>query len=87
MSRVFMSLLLCASLFAWRKRPTVGRKTERIVYLLVGLGILLNFVFFAFVPLQPVDLPSTCFTIQSSCSGLPVSIRSHWILSEGRLEK
>ena len=37
MSRVFMILLLCGSLFAWRKRPTVGRKTERIVYLLVGL--------------------------------------------------
>lgn len=61
MSRVFMSLLLCASLFAWKKRPTVGIKTERIVYLLVGLWIFLNFLFFAVVPLQPVDLPSTVF--------------------------
>jgi signal transduction histidine kinase len=58
MSRVFMGLLLCASLFAWREHPTVGKKTERIVYLLVGFWILVSFLFFALVPLPSVNLPN-----------------------------
>jgi signal transduction histidine kinase len=58
MSRIFMGLLLCASLFAWREHPTVGKKTERAVYLLVGFWILVNFLFFALVPLPSIILPN-----------------------------
>jgi hypothetical protein len=57
MSRVFLSLLLCASLFAWKERPTAGRHAERIVYLLVAFWALVSFVFFAVVPLQPINFP------------------------------
>jgi signal transduction histidine kinase len=57
MSRVFMSLLLYASLLAWRKRPTAGKNTERVIYLLVASWTLVSFLFFAFVPLNPLNLP------------------------------
>jgi signal transduction histidine kinase/DNA-binding response OmpR family regulator len=56
-SRVFLSLLLFASLWAWRKRPTAGRNTERIVYLLVASWTVVSFLFFALVPLQPMSFP------------------------------
>ena len=58
MSRVFLSLLLFASLFAWRRRPTAGKNAERLVYLLVASWTLVSFVFFAFVPLQPMSFPN-----------------------------
>jgi signal transduction histidine kinase len=58
MSRVFMSLLLCASLLAWKGRPTAGKNTERVVYILVASWILVNFLFFALVPLPVTDVPN-----------------------------
>ena len=57
-SRVFLSLLLAASLVAWRKRPVAGRRTEKIVYLLVASWTLVSFLLFALVPLQPLNLPN-----------------------------
>jgi signal transduction histidine kinase/DNA-binding response OmpR family regulator len=57
MSRVFLSLLLCASLFAWKERPTAGKSTERTIYLLVASWTLVSFFFFALVPLQPINVP------------------------------
>ena len=56
MSRVFMSLLLCASVVAWKremKDPTAGGISENVVYLLVGGWTVVNFLFFAIVPLPP----------------------------------
>ena len=58
MSRVFLSLLLCASLFAWKKQPTAGKNTERMIYLLVASWTVVSFLFFAFVPLQPIAFPN-----------------------------
>jgi len=57
MSRVFLSLLLYASLFAWKERPTVGKSTEKTIYLLVAAWTLVSFLFFALVPLQPINVP------------------------------
>ncbi len=58
MSRVFLSLLLCASLFAWKERPIAGRNTERMIYMLVASWTLASFLFFALVPLQPIAFPN-----------------------------
>ncbi len=57
-SRVFLSLLLLASLVVWQKRPTAGRSAERLVYILVGSWTLASFLFFAWVPLQPATFPN-----------------------------
>jgi len=60
MSRVFMSLLLCASVVAWKremKEPTAGGISENLVYLLVGGWTIVNFLFFAVVPLAPLPGP------------------------------
>ena len=54
-SRVFISLLMCASIIAW-KRETLrpGRGTdENLVYLLVGTSTIVSFIFFALVWLPP----------------------------------
>jgi PAS domain S-box-containing protein len=55
MSRVFMSLLMCATVVAW-KRETLkpGRRIkESLVYLLVGTSTIVSFIFFALVCLPP----------------------------------
>jgi len=52
-SGIFLSLLLLASLWVWKRRPTAGRSAERLVYILVGSWALASFLFFAWVPLQP----------------------------------
>jgi PAS domain S-box-containing protein len=55
-SHIFLSLLMCASLFTWiteRERPTGIRKWESVVYSLVGTWTLVNFLFFALVRLPP----------------------------------
>jgi signal transduction histidine kinase/DNA-binding response OmpR family regulator len=57
-SRVFMSLLMCAILFAWKTKatgPGAASGRESVVYLLVGIWTLVNFLFFAFVPLPSPD--------------------------------
>ena len=56
MSRVFISLLMCASLVAWKReqrRPTGDKINESMVYLLVGSWTMASFLFFALVPLPP----------------------------------
>jgi signal transduction histidine kinase/CheY-like chemotaxis protein len=57
-SRVFLSVLLIASLLVWKKRSTVGQTRERLVYLLVGTWCLASFVFFLLVPLRPWFYPN-----------------------------
>jgi signal transduction histidine kinase/CheY-like chemotaxis protein len=60
-SRVFLSLLMCASLLAWKRemrRPAAGRIRESVVYFLVGTWTLLSFLFFALVPLPPAYYPN-----------------------------
>jgi PAS domain S-box-containing protein len=60
MSRVFMSLLLCVSVLAWKREmkvPTAGGISENLVYLLVGGWTIVNFLFFAVVPLPPLPGP------------------------------
>jgi PAS domain S-box-containing protein len=60
MSRVFMSLLLCASIVAWKREmrnPTTGGISENLVYLLVGGWTMVNFLFFSIVPLSPLPSP------------------------------
>ncbi|HSY63857.1 MAG TPA: response regulator [Terriglobales bacterium] len=56
MSRVFISLLMCASLVAWKReqrRPAGGRINESMIYVLVGSWTIASFIFFALVPLPP----------------------------------
>jgi signal transduction histidine kinase/DNA-binding response OmpR family regulator len=60
-SRVFLSLLMCASLLAWKRemgKPTEGTIREIIVYLLVGVWTLVSFFFFALTPLPQAYYPS-----------------------------
>jgi len=55
MSRVFLSLLMCASVVTWKRerlRPG-GRIRESLVYLLVGTSTIVSFIFFALVWLPP----------------------------------
>jgi signal transduction histidine kinase/ActR/RegA family two-component response regulator len=95
-SRVFLSLLLLASLLVWKKRPTPSRAAEHLVYLLVGGWTLTSFLFFAWVPLQPAYfpnfivhrpaelLPALCFTLAAIGYFRKGSWRSddfeHWVL-------
>jgi len=61
MSRVFMSLLMCASVVAWKRemrKPSEGRIKEGLVYLLVGTWTMASFVFFAMVQLPPPFHPN-----------------------------
>ena len=55
MSRVFMSLLMCASVVAWKReasRPG-DRVKDSLVYLLVGTATIVSFILFALVWLPP----------------------------------
>jgi PAS domain S-box-containing protein len=61
MSRVFMSLLMCASVVAWKRemrRPTEGGLKDSLVYLLVGTWTIISFMFFALVQLPPPFHPN-----------------------------
>src|SRR5580692_8068309 len=56
MSRVFMSLLMCASLLAWRQEKSSSegvRIKEGPVYLIVGIWTIVSFFCFALVRLPP----------------------------------
>ncbi len=60
-SRVFLSLLMCASLLVWkgeRDRLKADRITEAVVYLLVGIWTLLSFFLFALIPLPHAYYPN-----------------------------
>jgi len=61
MSRVFMSLLFCASVLTWKRempRPTEGRIKESLVYGLVGTWVAATFLFFALVRVPPPFHPN-----------------------------
>jgi signal transduction histidine kinase/CheY-like chemotaxis protein len=52
--RIFLALLMCVSLFGWKKElngPKVGRWEELFLYILVGTFTLASFLFFVLVPL------------------------------------
>src|ERR1700676_3649358 len=54
--RLFLSLLMCASLWGWRKElrsEAASRKEEYLVYFLVGTFTLVSFTFFGIVRLPP----------------------------------
>jgi signal transduction histidine kinase/DNA-binding response OmpR family regulator len=60
-SRVFMSLLMCANLVVSNKearRPPASRIKESLVYFLVGVWALISFLFFASVKLPPAYYPN-----------------------------
>ena len=60
MSRVFMSLLMCASVVAWKRdllRQEEGRRNEILVYVLVGAWVIVTFLFFALVRVPPPFYP------------------------------
>jgi signal transduction histidine kinase/DNA-binding response OmpR family regulator len=60
-SRVFMSILMCANLVVSNRearRPAVGRINESLVYVLVGVWALMSFLFFALVKLPPAYYPN-----------------------------
>ena len=66
--RVFLALLMCATLWGWKEESrdsTTGRREELLVYVLVGTFTVVSFLFFAIVrlPLQfypkfPIHRPS-----------------------------
>ncbi|MGD0415144.1 MAG: GGDEF domain-containing protein [Terriglobales bacterium] len=61
MSRVFMSLLMGASVVAWKRemlRSTDCRINETLVYLGVGTWVVVTFLFFALVPVPPPFHPN-----------------------------
>jgi signal transduction histidine kinase/CheY-like chemotaxis protein len=61
-SDVFLSLLMCASLIAWkgdRPRWKAGRLTETITYLLVGAWTFVSLSFFILMPLPPAYYPDS----------------------------
>jgi signal transduction histidine kinase/CheY-like chemotaxis protein len=57
-SRVFLSVLLIASVLIWKRRSARGRNREWLVYILVGAWCLATFVFFLLVPLRPWYYPN-----------------------------
>src|SRR5579864_4943113 len=59
-SRVLFSLVMCASLFVWKKEarsPGTANIKERVVYVFVGAWTLITFLLFAFVRLPPAYYP------------------------------
>jgi signal transduction histidine kinase/CheY-like chemotaxis protein len=61
-SRLFLALLMCASLWASKRElrhPTTSRRQEYIVYFLVGMFTLASFSFFGIVRLPPQYFPNS----------------------------
>jgi two-component system sensor histidine kinase/response regulator len=61
-ARFSLSILLCASLLAWkgeRQRLKANRSTEYTIYLLVGTWTIFSFLFFALVPLPRAYFPNS----------------------------
>src|SRR6267143_3482212 len=59
--RLFLSLLMCASLLAGKRElrhPTASRNEEYLVYFLVGTFTLISFFFFGIVQLPPDYYPN-----------------------------
>jgi len=64
MSRIFMSVLMCASVMAWRRerqRATEDCINESLVYFLVGISVVSTFLFFAFLRVPPPFHPDFLF--------------------------
>ena len=62
MSRVFMSVLMCASVVAWRRerqRATEGGISETLVYMLAGVWVVATFLFFALLEVPPPFDPNS----------------------------
>jgi len=60
-SRLFLALLMCASLWASKRElrhPTTTRREEHIVYFLVAIFTVVSFSFFGIVPLPPQYFPN-----------------------------
>ncbi len=60
-SRVFLSLVMCASLQVWRRelqKPTAERIRGSVVYALIGAWTLVSFLSFALVALPPAYYPN-----------------------------
>ncbi len=60
-SRVFLSLMMCASLLAWKGdklRLKADRRVEVIVYLVVGISMAISFLCFAFIRLPSTYYPN-----------------------------
>ena len=63
-SRLFLSVLMFASWWAWRREERLGesgRISERVVYVAVGALTIFSFLFFAFVPLGRAYFPGVLF--------------------------
>ena len=63
-SRLFLSVLLFLSWWAWKREKQngeAGRISEKLVYLGVGVLTLVSFLFFAFVPLPRAYYPEIVF--------------------------
>ena len=60
LSRVFLALVMCASLLAWKRemRRPEARVSEGLLYSLVGSWALISLFFFALVPLPPAYYPN-----------------------------
>ena len=59
-SRVLLSLVMCASLFVWKREaqwPGTAKTKESVVYVLVGAWTLITFLLFALVRLPPAYYP------------------------------
>ena len=64
MSRIFISLLTCASVVAWRRerlRAVEDGIRESLVYLTVGASVVATFLFFALLKVPPPFHPNSLF--------------------------
>lgn len=63
-SRIFLSILMLASWWSWRREARFGRKgvfSEKAVYFIIGGFTIVSFLFFAFSPLPPAYYPNLIF--------------------------
>jgi hypothetical protein len=88
--QIFLSLILCGSLVAWRrekKRPAATAIKEGYVYCLVGLWTVATFLFFAFVPLPQGYYPDRIITHPSDVAQVVLfGFTFIWILAKRRVE-
>ena len=87
-SHVFLSLLLLASLVAWKRRPTPWPiRGASCLYIVVGSWTLASFLFFLWVPLKPAYYPQLhCASPDRVGASLLFHSGGHWIFPEWLLE-
>jgi len=91
-SRVFLSLLMCASLLGWKtrkERPAGSTTREWVVYSLVGTWTLVSFLFFALVRLPPAYFPN--FFVHRPAEAVPafffgLAAVGYWRKGSGRID-